>query len=42
MNDLALRVLLVEDTPSEADLTRFYLSRISSTAASHGERSEGW
>ncbi|WP_419617437.1 putative bifunctional diguanylate cyclase/phosphodiesterase [Thiolapillus sp.] len=31
MNDLALRVLLVEDTPSEADLTRFYLSRISST-----------
>ena len=31
MNEQSLRVLLVEDTPSEADLTRFYLSRISST-----------
>ncbi len=30
MNDQALRVLLVEDTQSEADLTRFYLSRASS------------
>ncbi len=30
MNDQVLRVLLVEDTQSEADLTRFYLSRASS------------
>ena len=30
MSDQTIRVLLVEDTQSEADLTRFYLSRVSS------------
>ena len=30
MSEQTIRVLLVEDTQSEADLTRFYLSRVSS------------